>query len=236
MTEPIESPSTLDASPSLGEPLLVEDVLLLLFQPDSGTIAGENTLFYVLGGAALGDLAMTARIETEKRTLGTRVHGVGDGPLDPLLTSAWEYAAEKPRGVQTVLAAIGPRLREPVLDRLVERGDLLREEKKVLGFIPSERLSLAMDRRAGLIGRVRAVLTDGEEPDTRTAAIVALLSASGTLPQFDREISWTGDVYTRAKALERGDWGAAAAGAAVARTIAAVVTTSTVSALLTSRS
>ena len=33
------------------EPLIVEDTLLLLFQPDSGTIAGENILFYVLGGA-----------------------------------------------------------------------------------------------------------------------------------------------------------------------------------------
>jgi len=42
---------------STDEALLVEDVLLLLFQPESGTIAGENILFYVLGGAVLADLA-----------------------------------------------------------------------------------------------------------------------------------------------------------------------------------
>jgi len=77
---------------------------------------------------------------------------------------------------------------------------------------------------------VRSVLTDGETPDIRTAASIALLSASGTLPQFDREIPWSGNVYTRAKAIERGDWGAAAAAEAVARTMSAVLTNALIAA------
>ena len=50
----------------LNEPLIVEDTLLLLFQPDSGTIAGENILFYVLGGAVLADLSLGGRVEAEE--------------------------------------------------------------------------------------------------------------------------------------------------------------------------
>lgn len=218
------------------DPLLVEDTLLLLFQPDSGTIAGENILFYVLGGAVLGDLALAERVETEQRTLSTKVRASGDGPLpDALLEPAWEYLSPKPRGVQTVLAAIGPELRAPVLDRLVARGDLHRQEGKTVGIFPSTKLSLASDRRAALLARVRAALVDGETPDARTAASVALLSASGTLPQFHREIPWSGEVYTRGKELERGDWGAAAASSAVTRTMAAIIGNAVVAATMLPR-
>lgn len=226
-----------DAERISPDPLLVEDTLLLLFQPDSGTIAGENILFYVLGGAVLGDLALAGRVETQKRALSTRVSATGEGPLpDPLLDPAWSFLSPKPRGVQTALAAIGPELRGPVLDRLVDRGDLNREEGKTLGIFPTTKLTLGSGRREALIERVRAALTDGETPDVRTAASIALLSASGTLPQFHREIPWSGDVYTRAKELERGDWGAAAASSAVTRTMAAIITNAVVAATVLPRS
>jgi hypothetical protein len=218
------------------DPLLVEDVLLLLFQPDSGSIAGENILFYVLGGAVLTDLALIGRAEAEKRALSTRVEAIGDGVMpDELLDPAWLYLAEKPRGVQTVIAAVGPELRGPVLDRLVARGDLTRTKGKALGIFPTTKLALGSGRRAGLIERVRAALIDGETPDPRTAASIALLSASATLPQFDAEIPWSGDVYTRAKELERGDWGAAAASSAVARTMNAVIANAVIAATVLPR-
>jgi hypothetical protein len=50
-----------------------------------------------------------------------------------------------------------------------------------------------------------------------------LVSASGTLPQFYREIPWSSEVYTRGKDLERGRWWAAAVSAAVNRTTVAIV-------------
>lgn len=217
-------------------PLLVEDVLLLLFQPDSGSIAGENILFYVLGGAVLGDLALTGRVEVQHGALSTRVHAVGDpSETDDILASALSYVAEKPRSVQTVLAAVGPSLRGPVLDRLVERGDLRREQGRLLGIFPTEKLALGSERRAELMTSVRAALIDGETPEPRVAASIALLSASGTLPQFHSEIPWSGDVYTRGKELERGDWGAAAASDAVTRTMAAVIANSVIAATILPR-
>jgi hypothetical protein len=219
-----------------GGPLLVEDTLLLLFQPDSGSIAGENVLFYVLGGAVLADLALAGRAEARQRPLSTRVEATGEGPLpDPLLDPAWSYLSKKPRGVQTALAAIGPELRSSVLDRLVARGDLARAQGKTLGIFPSTKLALGSGRRAALMERVRGALVDGETPDPRTGASIALLSASGTLPQFHPEIPWSGDVYTRGKELERADWGAAAASSAVTRTMNAIIVSAVVAATVLPR-
>ncbi|MBQ1010520.1 GPP34 family phosphoprotein [Micromonospora sp. M51] len=211
-------------------PTLVEDLLLLLFQPRSGTIAGENTLFYVLGGAVLAELALGEHLTTTDRG---RVSGVpGHPPSDGLLRPAYDYLAEKPRGVQTALAAIGPVLREPVLQRLVARGDIDQEPHKVLGLFRTTALRDGRtERRARLLAEVRQVLVDGARPQARVAALTALLSASGTLPQFHREIPWTAPVINRAKELEQGDWGADAAAAAVTRTVTATVVNSAIVAI-----
>ncbi|MCS5721471.1 GPP34 family phosphoprotein [Herbiconiux sp. CPCC 203407] len=216
--------------------LIAEDVLLALFQPSSGTIAGENTLFYVLGGAVLTDLAQQGRVDIRDAGLrGTMISAAGKRPDDELLRPAWDSVAEKPRGVQSVLASSGPTLRGPLLDRLVARGDLDRTKKKVLGFIPATDLSEGRSgRRAGLIDDMRAVLVDGEAPSERLGAITALVSASGGLPVLHPEIPWSGDTATRAKALERGDWAADAAAAAVTRTMTAVVTNALVAAVVVS--
>lgn len=211
-------------------PTLVEDLLLLLFQPASGTIAGENTLFYVLGGAVLADLALGDHLTVTARD---RVSSVADHPPpDRLLRPAWDYLAEKPRGVQTALAAIGPALRDPALRRLITRGDIDQDSRKVLGLFRSTALREGRtERRARLLAEVRQVLVDGVRPTARVAALTALVSASGTLPQFDREIPWTSPVITRAKELESGNWGADAASAAVTRTVTATVVNTAVVAI-----
>ena len=217
-------------------PLVVEDLLLLLYQPGSRTIAGENVLFYVLGAAVLADLALDERISVADARFSTTVSALGDSiPSDPILEPAWAYVAKQPRDAQTVLAAVGPSLRAPVLDRLIERGHLREEAHKTLGLFPTTRLVLASDRRDALIARVKDVLLEGREPDAPTAAIIALLSASGTLPQFDSEIPWGSRVYTRSKQFEQGDWGATAASAAVTRTMTAVVTNAVIAATVLPR-
>lgn len=47
-------------------------------------------------------------------------------------------------------------------------------------------------------------------------------------PQFDPDIPWNSGVISRARELERENWGASAAGEAVARTFNAIVTTTIV--------
>ena len=216
-----------DEMKQLDAPNLAEDLLLLLFQPDSGTIAGENTLFYVLAGAVLADLALGDHLTATDRG---RVQAVeGHAPADDILRSASDYLGQKPRGVQTALAAIGPTLREPVLKRLIQRGDIDREDRKVLGLFRTHALREGGNgRRARLLENVRQALVEGVEPPARVAALAALLSASGSLPRFDPEIPWTTAVITRAKELERGNWGAGAAGEAVTRTVTATVVNSVI--------
>lgn len=209
------------------ELLIAEDLLLLMMDDKSGTIAGEGTLYYTLGGAVLVELGLAGHvsIDPEERGLtGQKVRAVtGRRPQDPLLRSAHGTVAERVRGVQSLLAEIGTGLRETVLDRLVKRGTLRRESKKRLGFIPSTSLSIKDTRhKKALVEKVRAVLVDGTEPDARTAALVGLLSASGTLTSLHRSIPWSGEVYKRGKEFEQGSWGAEAVNTAVMRTMAAI--------------
>ncbi|MGC4938694.1 GOLPH3/VPS74 family protein [Kribbella sp. DT2] len=211
------------------EPTLAEDLLLLLFQPSSGTIAGENTLFYALGGAVLADLALHEHVTVGEAT-GGKLETTSDRfPADPSLRSAWDYIDEKPRRVQTVLAAVGPALRGPLLERLVERGDLDQVERKTLFFFTTKALKEGRNgRRAQLLAAVREALVDGVDPTARVAALAALISGSGTLPQFHREIPWDSTVIARAKELERGNWGAGAAAEAVTRTVTATIVSNAV--------
>ncbi|WP_250008384.1 GPP34 family phosphoprotein [Actinoplanes sp. M2I2] len=200
--------------------LIVEDLMLLLLDDETGTPAAAGTLYYTLGGAVLVELAMLGRIESD----GSKVRAAGTGPLpDPLLQDAYDKVAEKPRGAQTLLITIGTGLWEPVIDRLLERGLIRREKKRVLGLFSMNQLPAAdFEHEASLRARIRAVLVDGEEPDTRTAALTALLSASGALPMLRPQLAWSGPVARRAKELEQGNWGAAAVNTAVARTAAAI--------------
>lgn len=204
---------------------LAEDLLLLLFQPDSGTIAGEVTLYYVLAGGVLAELGLADQVRVD----GGKVAVVSENPpADELLRATWDYVLEKPRGVQTVLAAQGPPLRAAVLARLVERGHL----REARGFLGVRRHELGdTGRRETLLAAVRAALVDGVDPDPRIAALSALVSASGTLPQFHRDIPWTSPVIARAKEFERGEWGAGAAAEAVTRTMTAIIVNSVVVAM-----
>ena len=113
--------------------------------------------------------------------------------------------------------------RGEALDRLVDDGHLRRKRTRIFGFIPSESFEPAGARRAELLARVRATLVGGVTSDPRTAAIAALLSASANLHRFDPDIPWTSRVIHRAKELENGSWGAAAAGEAVTLATIAVI-------------
>jgi hypothetical protein len=222
------------------EPLIVEDVLLLNLDDKYGIPAGARTLHQTLGGAMLVELALLGRIEPDESRSwwrGTPVLAVGDGPLpDPLLQDAYDKVAERPRPLQTLLVAIGAELWTPLVERLVQRGKLRRERRRFLGVIPTTRLPAAdLEYESALRERMREVLEDGADPDPRLAAIIALISAGGTLPSLHPLPRWSGRVATRAKELEQGHWGAKAVHSAVtqlaaamaAATAAAVVTTVT---------
>lgn len=208
------------------ETLIVEDLMLLLLDDETGAISGAGTLHYTLGGAVLVELALRGLVELSDERAGmdgAKVRAVKrEPPADPLLRSAYDRAAERPRGVQTLLIEIGASLAAPVIDRLLERGLVRRESKRVLRIFRTSTLP-ANDtgHEAALLERVRAVLEDGAPPDERTAAVIALLSSSGSLPSLHPAVNWSTMVYQRAKDLENGSWAAEAVNTVVSRTVAA---------------
>lgn len=222
------APPSEDRSAATAPPTLAEELLLLLLQPDNGSIAGEGTLYYVLAGAVLTELGFSGHIRSSDVQDVHRVEAVSsNSPTEHLLRAGWEYLSDRPRDVQDFLAAIGPSLRQPLLDRLADRGDIRRVTKKVLGLFETTALEIVDNsRRDRLLAGVRAVLVDGTPQTPRITALAALLYGSGTLPQFDRDIPWTSAVISRAEELKAGDWGAGAAADAVARTFTATIVNS----------
>lgn len=232
-TTPTKTPADPNASAHTSSPrdtevtpTLAEDLLLLLFQPASGTIGGENTLFYALGGAVLADLALAGRVEaTDPASVQPKLRAVdGAAPTDPLVRAGWEYVAQKPRSGQALIAAVGPTLREPVITRLLDRGHLTEREHKAMGIFTTTRLAEgSTGRRAQLVAAVRDALTTDRAPEPRIAALTGLLFASGVMPQLDPEIPWNSTTYTAAEQYLRGNWGSTATAEAVARTVAASI-------------
>jgi hypothetical protein len=217
-------------------PLLAEDLLLLLFQPDAGprtpdVRAGQSTLPHALAGAVLADLGLGGHVRIIPGRGGAkRVEAVVQRPpADDILLFAWDFLAVRPREVHAAIAAIGPDLRSLLLDRLVRRGDIHRSVRTALGVLDVEVLvDGGTGRRAALLSAVRAVLVDGAEPQPRVAALAALLSGSGTLAQFGPGIPWDAAVVARAKTLEHESWGATAAAEAIARTVTAAIVSNVV--------
>lgn len=232
-TTPSETPAETTASASTSSPpdtqatpTLAEDLLLLLFQPASGTIGGENTLFYALGGAVLAELALAGRVEaTDPASAQPKLRAVdGAAPTDPLVRAGWEYVAQKPRSGQALIAAIGPTLREPVITRLLDSGHLSEREHKAMGIFTTTRLTEgSTGRRAQLVTAVRDALTTEHTPEPRIAALTGLLFASGVMPQLDPEIPWNSTTYAAAEQYLRGNRGSTATAEAVARTVAASI-------------
>lgn len=196
------------------ELLIVEDLMLLLLDDESGVVKGEANLHYTLGGAVLMELALLGRVDLDHRK---RVHAVaGEALGDTILDEAMRQVAKRPRHVHTVLVEIGLELDGQLRHRLVERGMLARERSKMLGIIPVTRMPAQdLPYEAALLERVRAVLEDGAAPDSRTAALTAVLSAGGTLAELHPAIRRSRAVTERARELREGTWGAAAVNQAI---------------------
>ncbi|MEV6282712.1 GPP34 family phosphoprotein [Kribbella sp. NPDC051770] len=212
------------------ETLIVEDLLLLLLDDETGTPAGAGTLHYTLGGAVLVELALRGAIESdESRALnGAKITAVEGKPQsDPLLQAAYEKILAKPRRIQPLLLDVGAGLWKPLVERLIERGLIRRERKKVLGLFRMTQLPATSAEHEGVLRQqLRAVLEDNATPDARIAALIALLSASGALPVLRPPLAWSGEVAKRAQQIQQGDWAASAVSTAVTRTAAAIAASS----------
>lgn len=210
--------------------LIAEDLMLLLLDPRKGTILGEASASFLLGGALLSELALVERVEQgpkEGLLRKRKLLALGSGALpDPLLQQAWDEVAAKPRDAQTVLGRISQGLTEVVPARLAERGLVRQEEKKLMLFVTQTRYpSVDSSRERAVRSEIHGVLADGLTARPRTAALIALLSAGGSLKRVLKDTTpWSAPVKQRARDIQKGDWGAGVVSAAIAASISAIAT------------
>lgn len=208
--------------------LIAEDLLLLLLDDETGKMAASTYEKSVLGGALLAELGLVRAVEVEK---GAGVFGrqavvvtADTAPSDPLLASALETVAEKPRSPGDLVDRLGKGLKARLTDRLVERGLLERRDGKVLGLFPTTTWPARDSAHEDAVRRqLQAALGGGIDPDERTATLVALLHAVDVVPKvLAVEGMRRGELKKRAKEIADGDWAAKAVKDAVAASTAAM--------------
>jgi hypothetical protein len=195
--------------------LIAEDLLLLLLDDHSGKPQTQQ-LDIALGGAVLVELALEGMVEVHDASSLWRSAKVwpveGARPDDPLLSAAYATVGEKERTAQSLVERLGKGLADTLCGRLSDRGILERRDDKVLGLFPRTRWPARDSSQEDSLRRaVTTVLVEGNEPDPRTGALVALLHAVDrahkTVPHDgvgDREVK------KRAKEVAEGQWAAKA--------------------------
>lgn len=201
--------------------IIAEDLLLLLYADATGKAVVERTkVDHALAGAVLIELAMAGRVdiagENEVERKGRLIvrdrSPFGDDVLDGALEIIDDKEGRKP---QNVLGALAKQLRDRLLARLADRGVLERREEMILGLFPTTRWPAAdAAAEAEVRSKLDAALLLGKEPDPRTAALVAMLSAIDSVQKVvdapDRRA-----VRKRAKEIAESAWAAEAVRKAV---------------------
>ena len=163
-------------------PTFVEEIILLALDDKKGKFVDlpPLALDQALAGAVLLELAFQNRIDTDLTHL-TLVSDkpTGDKMLDPILR---EIAAAKDKKDAKywvgVISAVGEKIRNAGLARLVEKGVLKKEETKFLWVIPGRRYPMIQNQEEEEVRkRIRKVVADGEVPSPRDVVIVSLASA-----------------------------------------------------------
>ncbi|WP_265522664.1 GOLPH3/VPS74 family protein [Oerskovia flava] len=216
--------------------LIAEDLLLLLFDDESGKATGDTSMLeQVTAGALLVELTLLGRVDLTHDAPGVRGDRlvVRDGSptgsvlLDRALAVIHTKQGSKPKNIIGPLAKDKPT--GQVLASLAARGILRREDERILGIFPTTRWPAEDSRhedavRAGLW----RVLVDGSAPDERTAALVAILAATGRAGKVvgapDRRAA-----DRRAKEVAAGSWAGDATRRYLAEVAAAVTAALTAS-------
>ena len=209
------------------EPLIAEDVLLLLLDEQSGKVRDRDHLDVVLGGAVLAELALAGAVRVPDRTWFFRLRvPVTEGSFtdDEILQAAIDLVDRQTTSAPDLVKALGRANRLSIQARLVERGLVTVQEERILGVIRRTRFPAADRSQVQLLrGQLQAALLHGAQPTPRTAATIGVLSAIDALPRvIDGHGRSKNAIRQRAQEIAVADWAADAVRAAVRAAQAAI--------------
>ena len=187
--------STSQAVDSLGDgspvrvPMLtlIEEILLLTLD-DGGSFlpVPEYSLELAAAGAILMDLALRDKLDADLRVLMVvDRRPTGDDILDPVRQELGR--AEEELQLRECLMRLARResIKASALDRLVERGILRRDEKKLLWVFGSRRYPV-IDNREETEAKLRIlqILLTDEIPDPKDVVLICLADACSLFPSI----------------------------------------------------
>ncbi|KAA6184818.1 GPP34 family phosphoprotein [Thiohalocapsa marina] len=160
-----------------------EEILLLALDDETGAIKPlpAQAMHYALAGALLIELAMAGRIDTDLQTLRVTDRApTGDALLDDVLQrlTAPQPVPRKTSDWLGQLVTDMPDLQERVLARLVDKGVLRIEDRRILWVFAVRRYPLLEDREVREVrARLRAVIDSDDIPSPEEAVLIALVNA-----------------------------------------------------------
>lgn len=208
-----------------GHVTLAEEVLLLTLDDESGAVKEQAAAACAIPGALLAELALAGRVALDGGQV-TLVQG-GEPTGEPLLDGRFERLAQWVQGRRTAkasewLAEDRATATSDTLQRLVERGLVTEERRRLLGVFPVRRYPEADGSvERALRERLAAVVLHGAELDARTGALIALLHAArlhwSAFPDVPRK-----EIEPRFAAIAEGAWAGEAVREAARNTQAAL--------------
>ncbi|WP_029183221.1 GOLPH3/VPS74 family protein [Streptomyces clavuligerus] len=214
---------------------LAEEIMLLSLDDGSGAVRERQACQWAVAGGIVLDLVFAARVSVDGGRItvhGTAPTGVGllDGRLGMIGT--WAAGRSRPPKVTAWLAKDHRKALDAAVESLRERGLVGEEERKVLGMFPLRRFpEVDGTAESELRARLAGVVLRHEEPDDRTAGLVALLHGARlhrlAFPGLPRR-----EVVPRMRRISEGQW----AGESVRKAIREMQSAMTPVALVTMRS
>jgi len=147
---------------------------------------------------------------------------LGDAILDTALETVAAYRGKRP---STVIRPLSKNLRRTLYERLAGNGVVGAERRKIFGVFPSHRWPAQDTSHEAEVRRLMTqALVQQVAPDTRTAALIALVHAVGCLDKIvdPRQHGLSKrELRARAKKIAEGNWASAAVRKAIEERMAA---------------
>jgi len=170
---------------SLAQLTLADEIAVLMLRDDTGEIRTEciDVANIAIGGGILMELSMLGRIDTDLKSLFiVDPSPVGDDLLDRELEEIDAAEAQSSAWWIERLSRQSPDLLSKILERLVQAGILLVENRQYLWFFSRRAYPQNTGREEREAkARLASIIHGNELPDPRDTLLLGLAQASGVL-------------------------------------------------------